>query len=330
MFALRRREVVTLLGSVGFASVLAWPLSTRAQLSGKLPRIGFLQRVRNENVAAFVEGLRDAGYIDGQNALVETRIFETALDRVPDLAKELINLNCDVIVAASRYAFEATMRATTAIPIIGIDLESDPVASGWAKSLAHPGGNFTGLFLDLPELCGKEIEILKESVPALSHLGVLWDSIIGEAQFHATEIAAQAVGVTLHSLPIQGPEDFKAAFDSAKHEQLIQGVVVLSSPLILEQRSQIAEWALKARLPTISLFTLFPRAGGLMGYGPSLPEMYMRAAVYVDRILKGTKVADLPIERPTRFEFVINLKTARELGLDIPATLLARADEVIE
>jgi putative tryptophan/tyrosine transport system substrate-binding protein len=198
---MRRREFITLLGGAAAAPLMLWPLSTRAQgLSGKAPRIGFLQRVRNENVTAFVEGLRDAGYVDGQNALVETRIFDTALDRLPDLAIELVNLKCSVIVAASRYAFEAAMRATSTIPIIGIDLESGPVASGWAKSLARPGGNFTGLFLDLPELCGKEIELLKESVPTLSRLGVLWDSIIGEVQFHAAQTAARAAGVTLHSL----------------------------------------------------------------------------------------------------------------------------------
>jgi putative ABC transport system substrate-binding protein len=326
---MKRRCFITLLGSAA-APLMVWSLSTHAQEHGKTPRIGFLQRVRNENVTAFVEGLRSAGYIDGQNALIETRIFEKALDRLFDLAIELVNLKCDVIVAASRYAFEAAMRATSTIPIIGIDLESDPVASGWAKSLARPGGNFTGLFLDLPELCGKQIELLKESMPTLSHLGVLWDSIIGEVQFGATQTAARATGVTLHSLPIQSPQDFKPAFDRASREQIIHGMVILSSPLILEQRSQIAGWALKARLPTISLFTLFPRSGGLMACGPSLPDMYNRAAVYVDRILKGTKAAELPIERPTRFDLVINLKTARALNLDVPPTLLARADEVIE
>jgi putative tryptophan/tyrosine transport system substrate-binding protein len=327
MSGMRRREFVTLLGG----AAAAWPLVARAQeLSGKVPRIGFLQRVQNENVAAFIAGLRDAGYIDGQNVLIDTRIFETALDRLPDLANELVNLKCNVIVAASRYAFEAAMRATRTIPIVGIDLESDPVASGWAESLARPGGNFTGLFLDLPELCGKQIELLKEAVPTLSNLGVLWDSAIGELQFRATQTAARTAGVTLYSLPIQSPEDFKGAFDRAARERVIHGVVVLSSPLILEQRSQIAEWALKARLPTISLFTLFPGSGGLMAYGPNLPDMYKHAAVYVDRILKGTKVTNLPIERPAKFDLVINLKTAKALDLDLPPMLLGRADEVIE
>ena len=323
---LRRREFIVLVG----AAAVAWPLAAPAQQpAGKVPRIGFLQGPRNENVAAFIQGLRDAGYIDGQNALIETRIYETAFDRLPDLANELIDLKCNVIVAASRYAFEAAMRATSTTPIVGIDLESDPVASGWAKSLGRPGGNFTGLFLDLPELSGKQIELLKEAVPTLSRLGVLWDSAIGAVQFDATQAAARAAGVTLLSLPIRSPEDFKDAFDRAARER-IHGVVVLSSPLILGQRLQIAEWAVKARLPTISLFTLLPASGGLMAYGPNLPDMYKRAATYVDRILKGAKVAELPIERQTRFALVINLKTAKALGLTIPESFLLRADEVIE
>jgi putative tryptophan/tyrosine transport system substrate-binding protein len=321
----KRREFMTLLGGAG----AAWPLAARAQQLSKLPRIGFLQRIQNENVVAFIQTLRDAGYVDGQNAIIETRIFETTLDRLPDLAKELVDLKCDVILAGSQYAFVAAMKATTTIPIVGIDLENDPVASGWVKSLARPGGNFTGLFLDLPELSGKQIELLKEVVPTLSKPGVLWDSAIGEAQFRAAQTAAHAAGVTLHSLPIRGPEAFKDAFDHAAREQ-VDGVVILSSPLILERRSQIVDWAIKARLPTISLMTLFPSAGGLMAYGPSLPDMYKRAAIYVDRILKGAKAADLPIERPTRFMLVINLKTAQTLGLEVPPTLLARADEVIE
>jgi putative tryptophan/tyrosine transport system substrate-binding protein len=166
-------------------------------------------------------------------------------------------------------------------------------------------------------------------VPSLSKPGALWDSAIGEAQFRATQAAAHAAGVALQSLPIRGPEDFKGAFDRATRQQ-IDGVIILSSPLILEQRSQIVEWAIKARLPTISLVTLFPSSGVLMAYGPSLPDMYKRAATYVDRILRGAKAADLPIERPTRFRLVINVKTAKAIGIEIPPIMLARADEVIE
>src|SRR5947209_3253856 len=232
---MKRREFITLLSG----AAAAWPVVARAQQqAGKVPRIGFLQRIQNENVVAFIQALRDAGYIDGQNAVIETRIFETTLDRLPDLAKELVDLKCDVILAASQYAFVAAMNATTTIPIVGIDLENDPVASGWAKSLARPGGNFTGLFLDLPELGGKQIELLKEVVPRVSHLGVLWDSNIGEVLFRATQAAARAAGVTLHSLPVGSPGDFKRAFDSAAREP-IHGMIIGTSPLILEQRSLI-------------------------------------------------------------------------------------------
>jgi putative ABC transport system substrate-binding protein len=220
------------------------------------------------------------------------------------------------------------MSATSTIPIVGIDLESDPVQSGWAKSLSHPGGNLTGFFLDLPELGGKQIQLLMEAVPGLSRVGVLWDSTIGDVQFGATEAAARAAGVTLRSLAIQRMEDVKNAFDRAAREDL-QGVVILSSPLINTQREQITSLALQMRLPTISLFTLFPRSGGLMAYGPNLPDMFKRAGTYIDKIVKGAKVSDLPIERPSRFDFVVNIKTAQVLGLTIPPMLLFQADEVI-
>jgi putative ABC transport system substrate-binding protein len=222
----------------GFAAI-AWPVHARAQQVGRLPRIGFLQSFRNENVVAFFQGLRDAGYVDGQTAAIETRIFDMQLHRLPALAKELVDLKCDVIVAGSRYAFEAAMTATRTIPIVGIDLESDPVASGWVKSLGYPGGNLTGLFLDLPELSGKLIELLKEAVPTLSRLGVLWDSTIGEVQFDATGAAARVAGVTLHSLPIATRDDFEKAFDRAALVSL-DGMVILSSPLMSGDKPRIS------------------------------------------------------------------------------------------
>jgi len=234
-----------------------------------------------------------------------------------------------VILATSAYAIRAATTATKTIPVVGIDLESDPVASGWARSLSRPGGNFTGLFLDLPELGGKLIQLLKEVEPGLSRVGAVWDSNVGNVQFRATEAAARVATVALQSLPIQRVEDFKDAFGRASRKRL-NGIIVLSSPLIFRQLSQIATLALTSRLPTISLFTLFSRSGGLMAYGPDFPEMFRRAVTYIDRILKGTKVSELPIERPSRFELVINLKTAKALGLTIPPSLLQRADQVIE
>jgi ABC-type uncharacterized transport system substrate-binding protein len=320
-----RRAFITVVGG----SILVAPLAVDAEQADKVPRIGFLQRARNENVGVFMLALREAGYIDGQNAVVETRIYEGTLDQIPQFAQELVALKCDVIVAAAPYAIGATMKATSSIPIVGIDLESDPVASGWATSISRPGRNLTGLFLDLPELGGKQIQLLKEAVPKLSRVAVLWDSAIGEVQFRATEAVGHAAGFRVQSLPIQRLGDFQNAFAQAVREQS-NGVVVLSSPLINEQRSQIANLALRNRLPTIGLFTSFPASGTLMAYGPSLQELYKRAPSYVDKILKGAKPGELPIERPTKFELVINLKTAKALGLTIPHSLLLRADQVIE
>jgi putative ABC transport system substrate-binding protein len=309
--------------------LLAVPLAAEAQQASKLPKIGFLQGTLNENAVAFVDALRDAGYVDGQNAVLETRIYGVTFDRLPQLARDLVALKCDVIFATGPYAIRAAIAATNKVPIVGLDLESDPVARGWAKSLSRPGGNITGLFLDLPELGGKQIQLLREVVPGISRVGVLWDSNIGDVQFRATQTAARTLGVVVHSLSMQRAEDLQDAFDRAVRERL-QGVIVLSSPVILRERLQIASFALIRRLPTISLFTLLPRSGGLIAYGPNLPGMYSRAVTYVDKILRGAKPGDLPIERPTRVELVINLKTAKALGLTIPPSLLQRADQVIE
>jgi putative ABC transport system substrate-binding protein len=313
----------------GVALSLAAPLAAEAQPKGKIPRIGFLQAFNSENVVAFMQGLRELGYIEGQTAVVETRFYSTMLDRLPQLANELAQLKCDVIFAAAPYAINAVMRATATIPIVGVDLESDPVASGWAKSLSRPGANVTGLFLDLPELGGKQIQLLREALPELSRVAVLWDSTIGEVQFRATESAARAAGVKIQSLPIQRLGDFKGAVGRAATER-VHGMITLSSPVINVERSQIASLALQNRIPTISLFTLFAESGGLMAYGPNLQEMYRRAATYVDKILRGAAPGSLPIERPSRFEFVVNLKTAKALGLTIPPSLVLRADKVIE
>ena len=319
---MKRREFIALVGGAA-----AWPRAARAQ--GKVSRIGFLQGVQNENASAFIRGLQDVGYIDGQNARIETRFFATAFDRLGEFANELVGLQCDVIVAAAPYAIRAATTATRTISIVGIDLESDPVAAGWAASISHPGGNLTGLFLDIPELGGKQIELLKEAVPILARLAVLWDSTIGGVQFRATEAAGRTIGIKLQSLPIQKSSDISDAFNRAVSER-VDGLVILSSPLILAERPLIADLALKSRLPTISLFTLFPKSGGLIAYGPNLPDMYKRAATVVDRLLKGARVGEMPIERPSRFDLVINLKTAKALGLTVPSSLLARADEVIE
>jgi len=324
---MQRREFITLL--VGTAQAALPPVARAQQPAGKLPRIGSIQTFQNENTEAFNQGLREAGYVDGQNMLLETRLHQRTLDRIDEFSRELVALKCSVIFATNPYAIRAVMKATSTIPIIGLDLESDPVASGWVKSFARPGGNFTGLFLDIPELGGKQIELLKEAVPMVARLAVLWDATIGTVQFSATETAARPSGVTLESLPIRSVEDIKDSIERAAREQ-VHGLVVLTSPLIFNERSRIADLALKTRLPTISLFNSFPKVGGLMAYGPNLASMFKRAASYVDRILSGVNPGELPIERPSKFELVINLKTANALGLKVSPTLIARADEVIE
>ena len=323
---MRRREF---LGALGGAAAI-WPLAARAQQpAARLPRIGSISNFRNENLDAFVQGLREAGYVDGQNMLLETRFYDGAVGRIDEFASELVALRCSVIFASAPYAIQAAIKATRTIPIVGVDLESDPVARGWVKSLARPGGNFTGLFLDIPELGGKQIELLKEAVPTISRPAILWDPTIGATQFQATEAAMRGSGVTLASFPIRSVGEFRDAFERAVREQ-VDGFVILTSPLISNQRSQIADLALKTRLPTISLFNSFPKVGGLMAYGPNLAAMFRRAASYVGRVQAGANAGELPIERPSKFELVINLKTAKALGLEVPPTLLARADEVIE
>ena len=323
---MRRRTFISLLGG----AAAAWPLGAGAQQrTGKIPRVGFLLNVPSELVYTLFRGLREVGYLEGQNIVLETRFAGNMLDRIDQFATDLVALHCDLIVAAGPYAIQALTKATSTIPLVAIDLESDPVANRWAASIARPGGNLTGFFLDLPELGGKQIELLKEVLPSLSRVAFLWDSTVGLVQFSATGVVAHTAGVEPVSLPIQRREDFKAAFDHATSQQA-HAVVVLSSPLIFGQRSHIAELAVSTSLPTISLFTLFPRSGGLMGYGPNFPDMWKRAATYVDRILRGTNAGELPVERPSKFELVINLKTAKALGLEFPPTMLARANEVIE
>ena len=323
---MRRREFFKLVGGVA----AGWPLAALAQQqAGKLPRIGSILTEPSELTEAFSQGLREAGYVDGQNIILDTRYHHGSLERIDEFARELVALKCSIIVAGSPYAIGAVLKETNTIPTVGIDLESDPVANGWVKSLARPGGNVTGLFLDIPDLGGKQVELLKNVVPTLTRLAVLWDAAIATLQFHAIETAARSSGVTLESFPIRNAEEIKDAVERAAQRR-VDGMMVLTSPLIFNQRSQIADLALKARLPTINGFNLYPKVGGLMAYGPNFPSMFKRAASYVDRILSGANPGDLPIERPTKFELVINLKTAKALSLEVPWQLQQLADEVIE
>jgi putative ABC transport system substrate-binding protein len=317
----------------GFAAALA-PLGSAAKAqeskAGKVPRVGDVtSEIRSANVDAFEQGLREKGYVIGQNLMVEYRFGEGRVDRIPALVDELLRLGVDVLLAASPYVIRAAKQATSTVPIVGIDLETDPMEVGWVKSFARPGGNLTGFFLDIPELGGKQLQLLSETVPRLQRVAVLWDARVAGSQFKATESAAQRAKVGLQSLALHQPDEFAAALEAARNQQA-QAVVLLSSPSVFIHRKRLADLALQHRLPAICIFPQFADAGGLMGYGPNLPDLFRRAADYVDRIVKGAKPADLPIQRPLVFKLALNLRTARTLGLKIPQSLLGRADEVIQ
>jgi putative tryptophan/tyrosine transport system substrate-binding protein len=322
-FLYRRREFIALIGGAA-----AWPLAAGAQRSVKKPRIGTLgfAAMPPSLAPAFKQGI--AQFISTE-VVIEYRDAEGRPELLPDRAADLVRLSVDVIFARGPGAVAAVKNVTTTIPIVAVDLESDPVAMGFIKTLARPGGNITGVFLDIPELTGKQMELLKEVFPQIARVAILGDPAINAPQFAATESAARAFAVEPESVELRVSNDFAAALETARARGAEAGIL-LSSPLVFTQSRQIAELAIAKRFPVISLFSEFPKAGGFMAYGPSVPESYRRCGGYVGRILQGAKPGDLPIERPERFELVINVKTANTLSLTVPPTLLARADEVIE
>jgi putative ABC transport system substrate-binding protein len=318
-------------------ALFAAPLAAEAQSGVGIPRVGLLRPgaptdpADSSSVGAFLTGLQEAGYAQGKNVRVESRYAHGDLSRLPALARELAALQVAAIVTSNPYATRAAREASSTVPIIvALDYETDPVASGWIASIARPGGNLTGVFLEQPEMSGKLLQLLKEGVPGLTKVAALWDETIGRDQLDATEGAARAVGLTLEPLGVRRAQDLTGAFGRAARER-VTGLVVLTSPLLSLNRARIAELAIKHRLPGITLFTNFPAFGFLMAYGPNQPDAFRRAASqYVARILNGARPADLPVQRPEKFELVINLKTAKALGLTIPPSLLLRADQVIE
>jgi putative tryptophan/tyrosine transport system substrate-binding protein len=269
------------------------------------------------------------GWRDRDNVLLDIRSADGRYALVPKLAGELARGAVDVIYTLGPDATLATAAATKTLPIVAIDLETDPIATGLAEKLGRPGHNLTGLFLDLPEIAGKWLEFLGEIVPQLSHVGVLGTTRINKAQFTAIEAVAATSKHALRRLNVDDARDFEAAFDTATKERL-QGIVVLSSPLVLDNRARIATLAIERKLPTVFLFAQAAEAGGLIAYGPSVNDMSRRAARIVTKILNGAQPAELPIERPTQFELVINLKTAKALGLTVPTSMQLLANEVIE
>jgi putative ABC transport system substrate-binding protein len=328
---MRRREFIALLGGV----MAAWPLRARAQQ--RVYRIGHLAIAAPTdtpppppaNWDAFVRGLRDAGYVEGRNIQFEHRSAHDQPELFPKLASELADLKVDVIFARGTSALAAAKDATRTIPITGIDLEIDPVEAGLAASIARPGGNITGMFLDLSELSGKHLQILKEILPRASRVAVLGDFKINAAQFRELARVAGNFALETQAVELKNATTLDDAFEAATKWRA-DSLIVLSSPVSLAHRVRIGELAAKAGLPTTYLYRPHVSAGGLVSYGPDLPDMFRRCGEYVGRILGGTKPADLPIERPARFELVVNLKTAKALGITIPETILTRADEVIE
>jgi len=314
-------------------SLLVAARAAKAQ-PARLPRIGVLTTASSAsspsaNYEAFVQGLRESGYIEGRNVLLEQRYAEERPKLFPALAADLVRLNVDLIFARGPWAVAAATSATKTIPIVGIDLETDPVASGLVKSLARPGGNLTGMFLDLAELSGKQLQILKEINPRLSRVAVLGDSAVNSSQLKELRIVAESAAVQIQPLEMKTAKDLTGAFE-AENKRRSDALIVLSNPLTLAARSQIAGIAAKRRLPSVYLYGAHVEAGGLLSYGPNLPDMFRRCGVYAARILGGHRPAGLPLERPAKFEMVLNLKTAKALGLTIPPSLLQRADQVIE
>src|SRR6516225_10173512 len=329
---MRRRKFIKII--VG--SVAAWPLASRAQQVGKIPRIGYLSpgsaspgplAYHDE----FQRGLRELGYVDGRNIVIEYRFAEGKFDRLDELASELVRLNVDVIVSVVTQASLAAKKATSTIPIVIVSV-ADPVGAGLVASLARPGANVTGTSAMTSEVIGKSLALLKQTVPVLSPVAVLWNpnNVTYQGQIlRETEMAAGKLGVELQTFGVRGSDEFDrtfAAITSARAASLL----VLPDPVFSAYTARIADLANKSQLPTMYGLREDAVAGGLMAYGPNYADLYRRAASYVNKILKGAKPADLPVERPTNFEFVINLKTAKLLGIELPPTLVALADEVIE
>ncbi|MEK6663259.1 MAG: ABC transporter substrate-binding protein [Pseudomonadota bacterium] len=316
------------------ASLFA-PLTLAAPPASKIYRVGYLllsplSDTPSPDRAAFIEGMRNLGYEEGRNLVIEYRSANWEPEFLSDLAAELVKLPVDVIIPITSEATRAAMQATRTIPIV-MPFSGDPVGAGLVKSLAHPGGNVAGLTLDVtPEVGAKLLQLLKEAAPKIKHVTVLWNPTSTNFVRHVESMksGAKGLGITLTSINQHGPKDIEAALAIMRHKRP-DALIVMPDPATSSYRQIIAEFATANRIPTMFGFRLYVDAGGLMSYGPNLPDNFRRAATYVDKIFKGAKPADLPIEQPTKFELVINLKTAKALRIKIPPALLLRADEVI-
>jgi putative tryptophan/tyrosine transport system substrate-binding protein len=314
-------------------AILVASFAAESQPAGGMPRIGVLGTASSSLMSAwltaFREGLRERGYVEGQNIAIEYRWGEGKPERFPGLAAELVGLRVDVIVTSGPHAIRAARRATSTVPIVMAIVE-DPVEHGFVTSLAHPGGNLTGLSFQDSELVTRRLQLLRETMPGVIRVAALWDATAaGRTTLKAVERAAPLLGLVLQVLEVRVEQDLERAFEAAR-QQRAQAVIQLASPLFAAHRKTILSLMAKSRLPAVCQERTFVVDGCLMAYGPSFPDMFRRAAYYVERILKGAKPADLPVEQTTKFELVMNLQTARGLGLTIPPSLLAQADEIIQ
>jgi putative tryptophan/tyrosine transport system substrate-binding protein len=327
---MQRREFITLFGGI----LAAWPLAARAQQPAKIPRIGFLGNSTATMEANLIgplrDGLRELGYEEGRNVIIEFRWADGKYDQFPALVAELLAAKVDVIITAGTPATLAIKKATSTVPLVFIAV-GDPVGTGVVPNLGRPGGNITGLSSIAPDLEGKRLELLREVVPKLSHVAFFLNpaNAFHTASMRQARVAAQSLGIKLQPMEVNKSEQLDGAFASIVKEKP-DALLILADRVFLHNRKRMMEFAIQQRLPSVNAYRELVEAGGLISYGPSYEDMHRRAAVYVDKILKGTKPADLPIEQPTKFTLLINLKTAKTLGLTVPPTLVARADELIE
>jgi len=333
---MRRRELITLLGGAAAVPSLLWPIAARAQGPDRVRRIGvLLPYIESDSQAqarasAFQAALGERGWTSSRNAAFEFRYAEGQPDRLPALAADLVRANVAVIVTAGTESTDAARKATTAIPIV-MAAVGDPIAAGFIANLARPGGNVTGASLLATELTAKRLELLKETLPGLTRLAVLWSAANASViqKFKQIQAAAPVLGVQLHTFELRVPGDLEKSFESAAQFGA-QAVMTTEDAIQITYRARLVDLAKRQRIPVVSEFGEFARAGALMSYGPSILDSFRHAAGYVDKILNGATPADLPVEQPTRFELIINLNTAKALGLTVPPLLLTRADEVIE
>jgi putative ABC transport system substrate-binding protein len=329
MPGMKRREFITALGGTAASSV-SWPLTGRAQMAVRVRRIGILLYAKQEqaNASPMLRGLEALGYVDGKNVTIEYRDADGKYERLPLAADELVRLNPDLIFSFGGEQAPFVKKATATIPIVVV-VSNDPVESGLVASLGRPGGNITGVTWVHDQLAGKSVELLKDTVPSVSRAAILWNPDHTDPEFRETQRASRALEVQLQSLEVREPSDYEGAFQAAERSRA-EALIVIGSRLQSQNRQRIGEFAAKNRLIMVGVPSWLMEIGGLLNYGPNVPELTRQAASYVDKILKGAKPADLPMQQPTKFDLTVNVKRAKELGIIVPPTVIARADKVIE